>query len=371
MRYAAWRGILAATMILALAARWSDELPARNGKVWAASASITTMKVRDIAAGSTIRIGGSKFVAIGGGRWMATEPASTCDDGLSVGGSKNFDYTGGEQTFTACAGRSYKLEVWGAQGGDATSRAGGYGGYAVGSIMSSLDTSLFINVGGKGQSLYSATGYTNGGYNGGGFGYHVYMYESTTSVAGGGGATSITTSTGLLQTFKTNQAAIIIVAGAGGGANYTNYANCGIGGNGGGYSGAEGTSLCSGWTYSGRKSYPGTQTNGGCSNGNNACGDFGRGGDSHVSTGETNSGGGAGYYGGSGAIFSSGSGGSGYIGSSNLISANGITKHMTCYNCATSTVDATRTQSNTCVSATATADCSKTGNGYARITRLN
>ena len=40
-------------------------------------------------------------------------------------GTKNFDYTGGIQTFTAPDTGTYKLEVWGAQGGDCYRDVGG------------------------------------------------------------------------------------------------------------------------------------------------------------------------------------------------------------------------------------------------------
>ena len=81
---------------------------------------------------------------------------------------------------------------------------------------------------------------------------------------------------------------------------------------------------------------------------------------------------GAGLFGGNGGgDVNNGKGGTSYIGSSNLISFNNITKHMTCYNCSTSTDVNTYTQSNTCANSGAVADCSKAGHGYARITRLN
>ena len=41
---------------------------------------------------------------------------------------------------------------------------------------------------------------------------------------------------------------------------------------------------------------------------------------------------------------------------------------MVCYNCTTSTEEKTKTESNTCVNSTATENCSKLNNGYARIT---
>ena len=44
---------------------------------------------------------------------------------------------------------------------------------------------------------------------------------------------------------------------------------------------------------------------------------------------------------------------------------------MYCYNCATSNEDSTKTISNTCVNSNAVEQCSKQGNGYARITLIS
>ncbi len=73
-----------------------------------------------------------------------------------------------------------------------------------------------------------------------------------------------------------------------------------------------------------------------------------------------------GFYGGnSGAIYYGSGGGSGYIGNSLLTS-----KYMYCYNCATSSIASELTYPNQNYSETATANKSKTKNGYARITYL-
>ena len=64
-------------------------------------------------------------------------------------GTKNFDYTGGIQTFTIPDTGTCKLEVWGAQGGvNGTRLCGGYGGYTVGTIAFSKNTNIYIAVGG-------------------------------------------------------------------------------------------------------------------------------------------------------------------------------------------------------------------------------
>ena len=76
--------------------------------------------------------------------------------------------------------------------------------------------------------------------------------------------------------------------------------------------------------------------------------------------------GGSGYYGGGGGTRanddSSGAGGSGYVGNSLLKN-----KVMYCYNCEESNEKNTKTISTTCNEETPTSNCSKKGNGYARI----
>ena len=63
--------------------------------------------------------------------------------------------------------------------------------------------------------------------------------------------------------------------------------------------------------------------------------------------------------------YGTGGGGSGYIGNTLLVD-----KIMYCYNCATSNDESTKTVSNTCANSSPTENCSKIGNGYARITYL-
>ena len=250
--------------------------------------------------------------------------------------------------------RNYKLEVWGAQGGQTktTIYRGGYGGYSVGVANLKAGTTLHIYVGGKGQNAYYYYQSVNGGYNGGGYGRGKNNYVAS----GGGGATHIATEEGLLSEMSAKTSKILIVAGGGGGAGYYDGSSYGLGGDAGGIQGNAGTKV-------GSSSSPGsggTQTTGA---------GFGFG-----ANGPNGAGGGSGYYGGraSGTYIGAG-GGSGYIGNSLLISSNGVTKHMICYgtSCKTSTTAETLTNSVTVVSSTATADTAKIGNGYAKITLVS
>lgn len=279
---------------------------------------------------------------------------------INSGEYATFDYistgTNKEQSYRVAQSGTYKLEVWGAQGGshDNTNR-GGYGGYSTGTINLNAGEVLYINVGGAGtDAIYG----NEGGYNGGGGRSDI---DSSDSYLGsGGGATHIARDSGLLSTLEAKKGEysetagtyisnrIIIVAGGGGGSYYYDADYYGYGGDAGGYIGGASYAYRAGETF---ESTPATQTTGYA---------FGQG----SSGGTYHSGGGGGFYGGLQASNNSG-GGSGYIGNPNLSN-----KAMYCYNCTESANSETRTISTTNVSATATSEYAKKGNGYAKITFL-
>ena len=216
--------------------------------------------------------------------------------------SKSFSYTGGGQSYKATAAGTYKLEVWGAQGGaglrNGSSKAGGKGGYSYGNVTLTENQTIYIVVGGQGGATTNS-GCTGGaaGYNGGGKGGNDSNCKSSKNDAagGGGGATHIGKSSHLLKNMP--KADIYIVAGGGGGGAYSYTSGTGGGSSGTKASGDE----CLG---------AGTQTAGYA---------FGQGGAGSAFTGGTG-GGGGGYYGGraGGAVEAKkncpGAGGSGYIG---------------------------------------------------------
>ena len=278
----------------------------------------------------------------------------------------NFDYTGDEQEFNVPVAGNYKLETWGAQGGNATDDyIGGYGGYSIGTTILSKSQRVYINVGGAG-SINSA------GYNGGATGEKI-----DTTLYGSGGATHISNETGLLKTLDQKQNSLLIVSGGGGGTFYRNdsnkYVNTGSGGSGGGYIGASAYNrynVGGGYTYE-RNATGGTQTDGGISGRSHhykltsyiyegQSGTFGQGG-----IGYAGGPGGGGYYGGAGGGFTGGAGGSGYIGNPLLTD-----KAMYCYNCEESNEEDTKTVSTTNVSEEPVSEYAKQGNGYAKITPI-
>lgn len=265
-----------------------------------------------------------------------------------------FDYQGAEQTFTVPKTGTYKLEVWGASGGNTTSNnkngTGGYGGYAVGTIQLTRGNTYYINVGGKGTSGRSEKVIV-GGYNGGG---NATGVDSAAVFSGsGGGATHIASKNGLLKTLESDKDKILIVSGGGGGsiAYYNYWAD---GGSGGGYIGCSAGEIGHGSEYGWEGiSTGGTQTEGGIGydstlNVSGENGSFGQGGNFvYIRT----SGGGGGYYGGGSSSRQGSGGGSGYIGNSNLTN-----KTMYCYNCTESSETATKTVSTTNVSETPTSN---------------
>ena len=295
---------------------------------------------------------------------LVTGVYSSCS--YEDGTTWNFDYTGSEQTFTVPCDGEYKLETWGAQGGSTGTCTGGYGGYSQGTIISDTGKNIYVNVGGEGVGELTWV-VKAGGYNGGGNG--TINSDKNSYNASGGGATHIATISGLLSTLNNKIQSILIVSGAGGGIGHNRVYGCLYKvGSGGGYRGMDSTLRKDEGDNKNYQGGGGSQTSAGniifagnlldtsVSQSNfYGFGAFGHGGSSF-------GGGGAGYYGGSSSGYYSG-GGSGYIGNSLLTN-----KAMYCYNCEESSEESTKTVSTTCTNSNPTENCSKQGNGYARIT---
>ena len=278
----------------------------------------------------------------------------------------SFIYTGEEEKYSIKETGTYKLEVWGAQGGSATDvYSGGYGGYSIGYVNLNLNDTLYINVGGTGQTATSFNRFVEGGYNGGGSAKNNNRGCRYSLNSSGGGATHIATTSGLLSTLENNKDQILIVAGGGGGGTYCNTVNYGTGGSAGGVKGQDGYNL-SAHAVANTYGLGATQTAAGCNNENKLCGSFGLGYDYNFNLSQYSVGGGGGFYGGGGSRISGAGGGSSYIGNSFLSN-----KAMYCYNCTESTEISTKTISTTCVNSNPTENCAKQGNGYARITLVS
>ena len=270
---------------------------------------------------------------------------------IKTGDILNFDYTGAVQSITLPKG-IYKLECWGAQGGNrsqdsasATVTGSGLGGYSIGTLTLTQLTTCYIYVGGQG-GMSSSTGNVKveGGFNGGGFASH----ESTGEPGnGGGGATDVRIAQDSLY-------ARIIVAGGGGGSGEDNET--------GGYGGGETGGAGSGNTSLTQAS----QTSGGT----NSFG-FGLGGNTY-----NGGAGGGGWYGGAsrysvssystGSDSEGGGGGSGYVYTSSTAKnyPSGCLLNSSYY-----LTDAQTIAGNTSfISPSGSSETGHSGNGYCRIT---
>lgn len=272
-----------------------------------------------------------------------------------------FGFTGSEQEFTILTSGYYKLETWGAQGGNASRLStwtkidnlkdiydGGYGGYSTGSIFLEKGTILYVYVGGIGENgnTFSINLARKGGYNGGGNGF---QKNNGVYCAGGGGASHIALKNGLLSELLNDIDDILIVSGGGAGA-YSYGSGSWDGNSGGGYIGGYDVI-----TYAGKQS--GSSL-------------FGHGGLEQIYEvyNSNLSGGGGGFYGGQARWNGNAGGGSGYIGNQRLKN-----KVMYCYQCDEANGendDDIRTIATENVSETPISNYAKIGNGYARITYL-
>lgn len=259
---------------------------------------------------------------------------------MNVGDILNFQYTGAKAEQALPPGR-YRLEVWGAQGGyRSSSTYGGKGGFSTGELTLEEATTLYVYVGGAGN-----TGKTSGGFNGGG---------KRSTYNGGGGATDI-------RVGKDDLYARVIVAGGGG----SDGASSKTGMYGGGESGGTATE-----SY-GSGGGGGTQTAGGAG-GNSNPGTFGQGGEGlYRSNGYAGAGGG-GWYGGGGSYPDGsgdddrgGGGGSGWV----WTGANAPTGFL--LSAAHQLSNASTKAGNTSFTGpTGSSEAGHTGDGYARITVL-
>lgn len=237
--------------------------------------------------------------------------------------SEDFPYTGDVQTYKVKADGVYKIELWGAQGGN----VGGKGAYTSGNIKLNSGDTLYFYVGGMGTtSLPESHNLINNNFNSG-TSTAGQIYNPSRYWGSGGGSTDVRLVNGSWDNFNSLKSRIM-VAGSGGGR-YNGDENDYAGGDAGGLAGYDGVpnNLFFSSLY-GSAGYGGKQTTYGyCvlnnssdplysinawSLGNYCKGGFGYGGDSDL--GYAYAAGGNGYYGGGAATHvQSGGGGSSFI----------------------------------------------------------
>ena len=258
---------------------------------------------------------------------------------------------------------TYKIELWGASGGNAVgirNNIGGKGAYVSGETNFNKGMNLYFTIGGQGKDTVNSDDVSqrklDGGYNGGG---------SSTGIgncwgASGGGATHVALVPGLLSTLKDQNDKLLMVASAGGGASRdTSRATYeGHGGNAGIYNGYDGNTAGNEQCLA----YGATLTSGGKSCMEDLYGDFGQ---AQRGSGYFNGdggGGGSGFYAGGSSNCSGGGGGSSFInGGENFPTLNTIYKFNNII-----ALDGNSSMS----SPSGENEVGHTGNGYARITLI-
>ena len=239
---------------------------------------------------------------------------------------KDYDYTGGFEEFIVPYTGNYKIELWGAKGGNNNDNFGN-GGYTSGIVNLTQGDILYFYVGSKGGSTRASTSeHIDGGYNGGGDTEGQSCCGRTYGT--GGGATDVryfetvpSQSDMLVNSPLGLKSRIMVAAGGGGGFNGSGGGNAGglVGQNGAtnnGYGPGGGATQLSGGINT-REALP--------------SGSFGIGG-SHGNSG-LSTGGGGGYYGGAGSHHIDAAGGgssyiSGHLGSIAIISKDSLSPRL-------------------------------------------
>ena len=285
------------------------------------------------------------------------------------GSVMNFDYTGSVQTATLAPGR-YKLECWGAEGGNGTDspNTNGKGGYSVGVLTLSQTLNIFIYAGGAGIATPSASGWTitNGGFNGGG-----WTRSYNKSVGSGGGGSDIRIGQDSLYS------RVIVAGGGGGSGNGRGASGHGGGYNGIGYVAGTGSVSIDNNGYNNVIGNYATQTTGGdCivyqsdEQNNSKAGTFGIGACfySNNSSNTASGAGGGGWYGGGATNHCSGGGGSGYVYTSSTVSSypSGCLLNSSYYLTDTQTIAGNQSF----LAPSGSTETGHSGNGYVRITKL-
>ena len=221
------------------------------------------------------------------------------------------------QTFTAPISTSYKIECWGASGGNGyegyndgnqikyeNTVYGGKGGYCSGKVTFSSGLNVYVYVGQSGEGINQVQTFNGGGIGG----------KLTTSRSGGGG-TDIRLINGTWINFNSLKSRILVAAGGGGSQHYIEGS---AGGDAGGLQGQNGDFSSRSSIGSYNVAIGATQTSGGHNGA--AIGHAGLDGTWGIGGNHDNEnyggGGGGGYYGGGGGSHKAGLVGSGAGGSS-------------------------------------------------------
>jgi len=221
-----------------------------------------------------------------------------------VGDVITFPYTGNSQQFNRYNATNFNVSLRGAGGGDGdNSSRGSRGALAAGNVVSNLQSTYWVFIGGTGTTNSTNGGGGAAGYNGGGQAYD--SGNPSWSIAGSSGGSDIRLTNGAWNDGTSLNSRILV---AGGGASASRNGGSGTAGEGGYPSGGNGTDGGGG----GAGGQGGGQGGGGGSVGSSSfAGGFGYGGGYNGSYNVLGGSGGGGWYGGSSGAFHMGNGGGG------------------------------------------------------------
>ena len=208
-----------------------------------------------------------------------------------IGTKWDYDYTGNYQEFTVPVTGEYKIELWGASGGNACLNPnlwlGGLGGYTSGIIALNKRDLLYFYVGEAGSNCTTTRSntYTKASWNGGGSGSG--SSDGDDGGGSGGGATDVRIISGDWDNEESLRSRIM-VAGAGAGSSFVNQNQSHRAPSGGGLNGV-GTLYAYPNIALANHNYNGTQTSGYA---------FGKGGNGYSVANGGGGGGASGWYGG-------------------------------------------------------------------------
>jgi len=203
----------------------------------ASTTTTTTQRWQDFALGKVVKVGATNYVKVADDQWLAMENP-LCNDPVLLypGSSKSFSYTGDAQSYTFYKNCQYRVELWGASGGkgwlssawsnqaSTFTPPGGYSSYTTGLLTVNSNNTLFVYVGQQGKAATSARENYPGGWNGGGSSSWDTVNNDGHGGAGGG-ATDVRTVNGTWNSANSLRSRVAVASGGGGGAG--NCLSCG------------------------------------------------------------------------------------------------------------------------------------------------
>jgi len=117
-------------------------------RVRATTNNTTTQRWQDLAVGKVVKVGTTNYVKVADDQWLAMENP-LCNDPVLLypGSSKSFSYTGAAQSYTFYQNCQYRVELWGASGAQNYTDTRGKAGYVSGKIVLTDTHDIYLFIG--------------------------------------------------------------------------------------------------------------------------------------------------------------------------------------------------------------------------------